>query len=85
MKKTVEVRITVEVEIPDNLLTEEAMANFRLDFYDFKTPEDHIKHLAQLNARGLANEYNFIEGYGEPKKLGIKFGEINEIDCEVIA
>jgi hypothetical protein len=73
MKKTVEVTQTIEVEVPESLLTEKFMEEFRKDFYDFFTPEDHFCHLAQLRARGLYGNESFIEGYGHADELGIKF------------
>lgn len=73
MKATVEVTQFITIEVPDSLLTEEFMKNFREYFYDFEDPEEHLKHLAQMYARGVASEFSFIEGYGDPQKVGIKF------------
>lgn len=71
MRATVHVVQDFEVIVPDSLLTEEFMAEFRKSFYDFTTKEQHIEHLAQLYARGLADDDSFIEGYG--KGVGIRF------------
>jgi hypothetical protein len=71
VRATVHVVQDFEVIVPDILLTEEFMAEFRKSFYGFTTKEQHIKHLAQLHARGLADDDSFIEGYG--KGVGIKF------------
>lgn len=57
-----EVTTVVEVELDDESLNEEFMAEFRASFYPFKTLEDHAKHLAQLTAREMTD--GFVEGYG---------------------
>jgi hypothetical protein len=78
MKRIVEVTQSVAVEVPDTLFSPEFMAEFRRYFYDFETPEQHLEHLAQLHARGLAHDDSFIEGYGDAKTVGIKFEEIDQ-------
>lgn len=72
MTKTIEVTQYVTVTVPDDLLTEEFMAEFREHFYDFTTVDEHLYHLAQLRARGIYDSDSFIEGYGNAKELGIK-------------
>ncbi|TWB61655.1 hypothetical protein FBZ98_1011000 [Rhizobium sp. ERR 922] len=64
------VSIEVEVEIDDSKFDEAFMAEFRDSFYPFYDIEDHIKHIAQLEARGLLDD--FTEGYGPIKDMGIK-------------
>lgn len=73
MKATVEVIQFVTVEVPDSLLTEDFMEEFRGTFYEFDTREDHLMHIAQLAARGVIYNGGFIEGYGSSKEVGIKF------------
>jgi len=73
MKKSVIVKQYVEVEIDETKFTEEFIETFREVFYNFHDIEDHIEHLAQLHCRGIADNYSFIEGYGEAKEMGIKF------------
>lgn len=73
MKATVEVTQFVTVEVPDSLLTEEFMEEFRGYMYDFDTREDHLIHLAEMYARGMIAEHSFIEGYGRAQDHGIKF------------
>jgi hypothetical protein len=82
MKKLVEVRQWVEVEVDESKFTKHFMKEFRRYFYPFYTIDDHIEHLAQLYARGIADQYNFIEGYGEAKDMGIKFFN-NDIEVEI--
>lgn len=56
----------------------------------FDTGDDireHFKHLAQLNARGIVEDTDFIEGYGLAKDMGIKLVALDhalevEIDDE---
>lgn len=79
MKKIIEVTQAVSVEAPDSLFTDSFMEEFRKYFYDFTTPQEHLEHLAQLHARGLANEYSFIEGYGKASELGIKFEVLDTV------
>ena len=74
MKRSVGVSQLVEVEIDEAKFTPEFMAEFRASFFDFHTIEQHIEHLAQLHARGIAENWSdFIEGYGDPKDFGISF------------
>lgn len=73
--KIFEVIVTqgTNVEVDETRFTDEWMAEFRESFYDFYTMEDHIEHLASGFARGLWDNYSFIEGYGPAKEFGIKF------------
>ncbi len=83
MKKLVEVKQYVEVEIDETKFTEDFMKEFRNVFYNFHDIEDHIMHLAQLHCRGIADNYSFIEGYGEAKEMGIKFN-ITDLETSII-
>ncbi len=80
MKKSVGVSQLIEVEVDEKKFTPEFMAEFRASHYQFHDVEDHIEHLAQLHARGIADNFSdFIEGYGDPKEFGIRF---RATDCE---
>lgn len=82
MKKLIEVRQCVEVEIDETKFTEEFMKTFREVFFNNQTIDDHMMHLAQLYCRGIADQDCFIEGYGEAKDMGIKFYD-NDIEVEI--
>lgn len=69
MKRTVDVTISVEVETDDSIFTPEFLEDFRSYMYPFQNIEDHVKHLAQLEARGLLS--GFVEGYGSLKMCGV--------------
>jgi hypothetical protein len=64
------VSIEVEVEIDDAKFDEAFMTEFRESFYPFYTVKQHVEHIAQLEARGLLED--FTEGYGPNKDMGIK-------------
>ena len=68
------VSIDVCVEIDEAKFTEAFMAEFRQSFYPFTTVEHHVRHLAQLEARGLLDLVT--EGYGEISDFGIKAREL---------
>lgn len=71
MKKTVRVEQWVEIEVDELKFTDSFMAEFRHYLYPFSTIEDHIKHLAQLKARGMLSD-SFVEGYGPPSGFGLQ-------------
>ena len=81
MKRTVEVRQLIEVEIDESKFDEQFMQEFRESFYNFTTLDDHIAHIGQLEARGMLG--TFIEGYGPAKDMGIK-AEVKSWDMEVL-
>jgi hypothetical protein len=72
------VSIEVEVEIDDAMFTDAFMEEFRESFYPFHSIEDHVEHIAQLEARGMLN--SFTEGYGPISDMGIS---ATTIDWEV--
>lgn len=83
--KNVTVSITVKVTVDESKFDEKFMEEFRESFYHFYDLDDHYKHLAQLYARGLADNGDFIEGYGYTKDMGIEFEELwNEEEINVI-
>jgi len=85
MKKTVTVVIEkeIEVELDESKFDKTFLSEFRDSFYPFHTIEEHIKHLAQMKARGLidrslSSDGAFIEGYGRMRPMGIKLLELSE-------
>lgn len=76
----VEVRINVRVSIDPSKFDETFMSEFRRHFYPFTDVEDHVMHLAQLEARGVADD--FIEGYGPAKDMGIALN-VRDWDTEI--
>ena len=72
-------RIPVEMEVlvtvDETKFDETFMREFRESFYQFETLEEHVEHLAQLEARSLLSE-TFVEGYGDTAEMGI----IAEVD-----
>lgn len=86
--KQVEVVQLVEVTVDETKFTPEFMAEFRESFYDYSTVNDHIEHLAQLQARGLINmpEINnrFIEGYGPANEMGIVTQSLDLTDVSIL-
>jgi hypothetical protein len=72
MKKKVRVEFEVEIDYNKTSFSKEFMEAFRGYMYPFHTINDHLEHLAQLKVRGLAEDDEFVEGYGEIKeKRGI--------------
>ncbi len=72
MRKIVEVTQTIEVEVDEKKFTPNFMSDFKKHFYDFDSVDDHIKHIAQMEARGLIQrEDQFVEGYGNLDDMGI--------------
>jgi len=72
--KTFDVIQTVEVTVNEAAFTPEFMQEFRKDFYPFDNINEHRRHLAQLYARGIVDEFSdFIEGYGDraPIRRGV--------------
>jgi hypothetical protein len=70
---TVEVTQIITVTLDESKFDDTFMEEFRESFYQFDTLEEHAEHLAQLEARGLVNDYKpFIEGYGPAEEMGIK-------------
>jgi hypothetical protein len=76
MKRIVRFVTEVEVHIDEAKFTPAFMEEFRKVFYPFQTLEDHLLHLGQLYARGIADDHAFIEGYGRADDMGIFFKEI---------
>jgi hypothetical protein len=81
--KTVLVTQFVDVTIDETKFTDDFIKEFKEVFYDFEDIDEHIKNLAQLYARGVYDNGDFIEGYGDAKNMGIKF-EDNDIEIELL-
>lgn len=72
MKRQIQVTQIIEVELDEKKFTPEFLADFNGSIFDASL-DDHFEHLAQLYARGIADEFStFIEGYGPPAEMGIK-------------
>jgi hypothetical protein len=82
MKTEVEVTFTISVEVDETKFTEEWMTEWQKQFYPFFTVKHHIKHIAQLAARGLLEE-KFTEGYGPLADMGIR-AKILDQDEEIL-
>lgn len=83
MKKyTVAVTQYVEVEIDETKFDETFMEEFRDYMYQFDTIEEHVEHLAQLEARGLIDFDNFVEGYGDIKDMNITI-QVNDWETTI--
>ena len=69
------VRVTqwVEVTMDEAKFDAEFMDEFTTSFFPYDTIEEHACHLAQLHARGVADDRDFIEGYGPAEDMGISF------------
>lgn len=63
---------TVEVTVDETKFTPEFYAEFVATMYPYETLDRHMEHLAQLYARGVVDNGEFIEGYGPAKGMGIK-------------
>ena len=87
--KEVTVTFGVQVTLDETKFTEEFLAEFRKDFYNFNSIDDHAMHLAQLAARGVYNlstfdKTEFVEGYGPIGEMGISV-EILDQEQEMVS
>lgn len=84
MEKTVLVTHVIKVTVDESKFDETFMKEFRDNYYNFQTVDEHLEHLAQLYARGMVGDSSdcFIEGYGLAKDMGIKFVE-GDIETEI--
>lgn len=83
LTKNVQITQTVKVTVDENKFANEFIREFTRYFYPFHSIELHIEHLGQLYARGLADNFSFIEGYGQAKDMGIKFEDVSQ-DQEIV-
>lgn len=77
MKKQVAFTQVVEVEVDETKFTPEWLADWRKTFYNFTSVDQHIEHIAQLEARDILNP-KFTEGYGPLVEMGIKAKVIDQ-------
>ncbi len=66
---TVEVTQTVEVVLDDQHLNDDFNKQFGEYMWDVSGLEDHAKHLAQMEARGLIGFDRQVEGYGDLRDM----------------
>ncbi len=76
---------TIDITVDDTKFDSCFMSEFRQYFFPFETIEQHAKHLAQLQARGIHDlspyASEFVEGYGPSHDMGIK-GVVRSTDIE---
>ena len=83
--KRVVVSQVVEVTVDDAKFTPEFFAEFQASMFPYNTIDRHIEHLAQLHARGVVDQGDFIEGYGPSADMGIKLKiESGSTETEII-
>lgn len=78
MKKNVTVTFDINIEVDETKFTNEYMETFRKYFYEFETIEEHIQHLAKLEARWMLED---SEGY-DIRGMGIK-AQIMNVETEI--
>jgi methenyltetrahydromethanopterin cyclohydrolase len=76
--KDIVVQQTVRVHYDEKMFSDHFMTDFRRYMYDFHDVDEHLKHLAQVYARGLHSNSSFVEGYGSLKEVGIRMEEIGQ-------
>ena len=75
--KTVYVTLEIEVTLDESKFTPEFNEEFNACFFEACSINDHYEHLAQMFARGVCDDDRFIEGYGDPKSMGIQFRHVD--------
>lgn len=84
--KQVEVTQLVEVTVDESRFTDEWMESFRKMFYTYNSVDEHLQHLAQLEARGITYQPHvsneFIEGYGNASDMGISI-RVLDVEMEI--
>ncbi|MFL1672614.1 hypothetical protein [Paenibacillus dendritiformis] len=53
-----------EIELDENVFNKEWVTNFKEDFYDIDTLEEHALNLAIQRSKQVCRNDSFIEGYG---------------------
>lgn len=83
--KQVAVTTVIEVTVDETKFDEAFMTEFRQQMYHFTSLDAHMEHLAQMHARGLYDDTDFIEGYGRAKDMGIKLNLVRRsVETEVL-
>lgn len=72
----------ITVEVDESKFTEAFLQEFRENFYDLETLDDHLQYLAELYGTGRiqGGAHEFVEGYGRLGDMGILLGQVS---CEV--
>jgi uncharacterized protein (DUF2126 family) len=83
MKRQVEVTFVVNVEVDETKFTPEWIEDWQKVFYPFNTIDDHLEHIAQMEARDILNP-KFTEGYGPLTDMGIKASVVSQ-SAEVLS
>jgi hypothetical protein len=83
VKRQVEVTFVVSVEVDETKFTPEWIADWQKVFYPFNSIDDHLEHIAQMEARDILDP-KFTEGYGPLADMGIKAAVISQ-SAEVVA
>lgn len=85
MQVTVEVRQTVRVSVDESKFTPEFMREFQDMMHPIDSVAEHATWLGELYARGIVDDgpSEFIEGYGRPADMGIKFEQV-EVSSEIV-
>lgn len=89
LTKEISVTQYVKVTIDESKFTPEFFEEFNKNYFYFGDNgddehdrkwalENHCKHLAQLHARGIYDDDDFIEGYGPAKDMGIRFEIVDQ-------
>lgn len=82
--KVVAVTQYIKVTIDETKFDREFFEQFNASiFYAGDDLDEHFKHLAQLNARGIYDDTDFIGGYGPAEEMGIKFGSLDDIEIYI--
>jgi hypothetical protein len=80
----VEVRQRFRVTLDETKFTPEFAEEYERYIGFMDGIEDHARHLAQLEARGI-DTTQFVEGYGETAAMGIKVEDLyRETETEII-
>lgn len=77
---TKEIAVTqwIKVTIDESKFDAQFMDEYRQFYHPFYDLDDHLKHLAQLHARGIYDNDDFIEGYGPARDMGIQFEFVDQ-------
>jgi hypothetical protein len=70
----------IEVSLEEKHFDDRFMKGFRDKFFYIDDLEGHAMHLAQLYARGIVDNREFIEGYGPCVDMGIEFNEVEQYE-----
>lgn len=84
MKRSVKVTVLIDVEIDETKFTPEFMEEYRENFSNYDTLEEHIQQLAYLGVREEPMTNAFLEGYGTMNEMGIKLSEPSYEEIEVL-